>query len=59
MIDFNIKPIFQVFPTIYSNVLDLGNWCGLQATIKKTFYIRKNTADTLVRSVYKTWEKGE
>ena len=59
MIEFNIKPIFQVSLTPYSNVLDLGIWCGLQATIKNTYYIRKHTADTLVRSVYKTWEKGE
>ena len=59
MIDFNIKPIFQVPRTPYSNVLDLGIWCGLQAAVEKTHYMRRCAVDTPVRSVYESWEKGE
>ena len=35
MIDFNIKLVFQVPRTPYLNVLDLGIWYGLQATVEK------------------------
>ena len=59
MIDFNIKLVFQVPRTPYSNVLDLGIWCGLQAAVEKTHYMRCCAVEALVRSVYETWEKGE
>ena len=59
MIDFKIKLVFQVPRTLYSNVLDLGIWCGLQATVEKTHYMRCCAVEALVRSVYETWEKGE
>ena len=59
MTDFNIKLVFQVPRTPYSNVLDLGIWCGLQAAVEKTHYMRCCAVEALVRSVYETWEKGE
>ena len=59
MIDFNIKLVFQVPRTPYSNVLDLGIWCRLQAAVEKTCYIRCCAVEALVRSVYETQEKGE
>ena len=59
MMDFNIKLVFQVPRTPYSNVLDLGIWRGLQATVEKTQYVRCCAVEALVRSVYETWENGE
>ena len=58
MIDFNIKLVFQVPWTPYSNVLDHGIWCGLQADVEKTHYMRCWAVEALVQSVYETWEKG-
>ena len=57
--NFNIKPVFQVSRTPYPNVLDIGIWCGLHATVKKTHYMRCCAVEALVRPVYETWEKGE
>ena len=59
MIDFNIKLVFQVLRTPYSNILDLGIWCELQATVQKTHYMCCCAVEALARSVYETWEKGE
>ena len=60
MTDFNIKLVFQVPRTPYSNVIDLRIWCGLQAAIDKKQYI---CADVLLnhfcQSVCEIWEKGE
>ena len=57
MIDINIKFVFQVPRTPYQNVLDIGIWCGLQAAVEKTHYIRRCDVDSLVRLVYESWEK--
>ena len=56
---FNIQLVFQVPRTPYSNVLDLGVWCGLQAAVEKTHFMRRCEVNVLVRSVYETWEKGK
>ena len=48
MIDFNIKLVFQVPRTPYSNVLYLEIWCGLQAAIEKTHYMRRCIVEVLV-----------
>ena len=37
---FNIQLVFQVPRTPYSNVLDLGVWCGLQAAVKTHIYVK-------------------
>ena len=57
--NFNIQLVFQVPRTPYSNVLDLGVWCGLQAAVEKTHFMRRCEVNVLVRSVYETWEKGK
>ena len=59
MMDFNIKLVFQVPRTPYSNVLDLEILCGLQAAVENTYYIRRCDVESLIRSVYETWEKGK
>ena len=46
--NFNIKPVFQVSRTPYPNVLDIGIWCGLHATVKNNHHMRRCAADALV-----------
>ena len=48
---------FKLNPTPYSNILDLGIWCGLQVAVGKTYYMRRYDIDSLDQSVYDTWEK--
>ena len=48
IIDFNIKLVFQVSRIPYPNVLDIGIWCGLHATVEKTHYMRRCAANALV-----------
>ena len=48
MIDFNIKLVFQVTRTQYSNVLNLEVWCGLQVVVEKTHYMRCCAVKALV-----------
>ena len=55
----NNQLVFQVPRTPYSNVLDLGVWCGLQTTVEKTHFMRRCEINILVRSVYETCEKGK
>ena len=57
--NFNIQLVFQVPRTPYSNVLDLEVWCGLQAAVEKTHFMQRCWVNILVRSVFKTWEKGK
>ena len=52
--NFNIQLVFQVPRTPDSNDLDLGVWCGLQAAVKKTHFMRRCEVNVLVRSVYET-----
>ena len=59
MIDFNIKLVFQVPRMPYSNVLDHGIWCGLQAAVEKIHYMRRYAVASLVLSVYQTLEEEE
>ena len=51
MIDFNIKLVFQVLRTPYSNILDLGIWCGLQADVEIYHQILIIFIDSFIRSM--------
>lgn len=56
--NYAIEVIFQVPRSPYTNVLDLGVWCCLQAAVEKTHYMRRCEVNALVASVMETWENG-
>ena len=55
---YNIETIFQVPRSPYTNVLDLGVWCSLQARVKKEHYMKRCEVNALTRSVMETWNHG-
>jgi len=54
--DFNIEIIHQVPRSPYTNLLDLGVWCSLQATVEKMHYQKRTDLEALVNSVYEAWD---
>ena len=55
---YNITTIFQIPRSPYTNVLDLGVWCSLQARVEKTHFNKRCEVNALSRSVYDTWNHG-
>jgi len=55
----NVIVIFQVPQSPFSNVLDLGVWVSLQATVEKTHHIWRCEVGALVKYVNKTWNTGK
>ena len=52
---YNIKTIFQVPRSPYTNILDLGVWASLQEKIKKEHFGKRCEVNALTRSVLDTW----
>ena len=52
---YNIQIIQQVPRSPYTNLLDLGVWCALQARVERTHYMRRCEVGALVKSVLETW----
>ena len=57
--EYNIKVIFQVPRTPYSNALDLGVWCSLQARVEKNHSHKRCELEALVRTVMDTWKNDD
>ena len=57
--EFNIKVIFQVPRSPYTNVLDLGVWMSLQAVIEQKHYMKRATVTALTNTVMETWRGGD
>ena len=55
---FNIEVVMQVLRSPYTNLLDLGAWCSLQAAVKKEHYMKRTDVSALVDSVEKAWDGG-
>ena len=56
--EFNVETIFQVPRSPYTNVLDLGVWCSLQARVEKEHKGRRCEVNALSKSVMETWTNG-
>ena len=56
---YNVKTIFQIPRSPYTNVLDLGVWCSLQAKVEKEHFGKRCEVKALANLVITTWEKGE
>ena len=52
---YNITIIHQVPRSPFTNVLDLGVWCSLQARVEKKHFMKRCSVDALVNTVNKTW----
>ena len=53
--EFNIIIINQVPRLPYTNLLNLGVWCSLQARVEKEHYQKRTDVHALTESVIKTW----
>ena len=56
--NYNIRIIWQVPRSPYTNVLDLGAWISLQALVERRHYLKRCTTDALVSSV-KVWSNTD
>lgn len=54
--EWNVIVVFQPPRSPYFNVLDLGFWCSLQSLVQKRMYGNRGVVDTLVKTVYESWE---
>ena len=52
----NIEIIHQVPRSPYTNLLDLGVWCSLQAQVEKEHHMKRTDVECLVNSVHRVWE---
>lgn len=52
---YNIEIIWQTPCTPYTNLLDLGVWCSLQAKVEKEHNGNRCEANALANSIYRTW----
>ena len=52
---YNIMIIHQVPRSPYTNLLDLGVWCSLQAHVEKQHYLKRTDVPALVNSVLRAW----
>ena len=57
--EYNIKIIWQIPQSPYTNVLDLGIWMSLQARVERRHFLRRCTTDALVSSVMDVWNTGD
>ena len=57
--DFNIIIIHQVPRSPFTNLLDLGVWCSLQARVEKEHYQKRTDVQALAQSVMKTWNNDD
>ena len=57
--DYNVTIVKQKSRSPYTNTLDLGVWCGLQARVEKEHYIKCCNDEALVCSVMRTWENND
>ena len=55
----NITILFKIPRSLYTNVLDLGAWCGLQAAVEKRHFMWRCEVNALVKSVFDTWSEGK
>merc|ERR1712183_621252 len=53
---YNIIIIHQVPRSPYTNLLDLGVWCSLQAAVEKEQYMKRTDVSALVNSVRNVWD---
>lgn len=56
---YNIKNIFQIPLSPYTNVRDLGVWMSLQAVVDRQHYLKRCNNNALVNSVMKTKNDGQ
>ena len=56
--EYNILIIWQTPRSPYTNVLDLGVWCSLQAKVEREHYMKRCEVEALVTSVKNTWNNG-
>ena len=52
---YNIIIIHQVPRSPYTNLLDLGVWCSLQAAVEKEHYMKRTDVHALQNSVMSAW----
>ena len=57
-IKWGVHIILQVPRSPYTNVLDLGVWCTLQAAVEKAHFMQRTDVHALVNSVNRTWDNG-
>ena len=57
--DYNVTIVKQIPRSPYTNTLDLGVWCGLQARVEKQHYMKCCDVEALVRSVMRTWDNND
>jgi len=53
---YNIIIIHQVPRSPYTNLLDLGVWCSLQAAVEKEHYMKRTDVHALQNSVMSAWD---
>ena len=53
--NYNIILIHQVPRSPYTNLLDLGVWCSLQALVEKEHYMKRTDVHALAKSVMHSW----
>ena len=56
--DWNVKTIFQIPRSPYTNVLDLGVWCSLQSRVEKEHFGKRCEVNALASSVTNAWTNG-
>ena len=54
----NIETIVQVPRSPYTNALDLGVWCALQARVEKEHFGKRCEVNALAKSVDNMWDHG-
>ena len=52
--DYNVTIVKQKPRSPYTNTLDLGVWCGLQARVEKEYYMKCCDVEALFCSVMRT-----
>ena len=52
---YNIHIIWQIPRSPYTNLLDLGVWCALQARVEKEHKGKRCDTTSLTNSIYRTW----
>jgi len=52
---YNIEISHQIPRSPFTNVLDLGVWCALQAAVEKKHFMKRCSIDALVNTVNLTW----
>ena len=55
---YNIKVIFQIPRSPYTNALVLGVWMSLQAAVERQHFLQRYNTASLINKVYQTWNNG-